>query len=501
MSKRKASFDSDNASQNSAAVATARRKANSFDVSLNSESTVTQNDVEERKSSFDLPGNLIDEENPLNNISGVSEGNDDVVPASVIATMSSRSRNNSMVDDQLLFDALGSITGNRSRSNTMDTLGVLGLQFRSRSNTLDTIGTSSVMGNARSRSNSFVNTIRSRSNSLAGLVSTNQGESGMTSGNPTYTRHRSNSIDDLVIAASALQHTGLIDDVTAAASMFSSTSSYERHRSNSLNSTTGSRPRSTSSPLLSATASLADDMSTNSFLLNNEMQKMVQTAVAACADIDNLSTNAENVVSSQNNSAFQVDSSTLENTVAALAASTSNIHEINYDEIASMAVPVIDAKTNHSNNLVPSEIRVPRSETPVRNNFSIQPKVPSSAKRHTPKDLWKAREQRSAAESETAIPLPTSDQSSYPIVSISATLPRPKSKLPRSMSTNENSGNEKGQSNQKWDEMFECLKQFVVDKKDEEKAKGTNMEEWIWDGNVPTNFKVSFIHTTFLFIS
>ena len=509
--KRKASFDHDNnnnnddnddddngSSQNSAGITTSRRKkANSFDVSLNSESTVTVNDlqnndenddIEKRKSSFDLgiAGNLMDE--------GIG--------------MSSRSRIDSMatIDDQLLFDALGGLSGaggnQRSRSNTIDTLGGLGLSFRSRSNTLETLGPV----NARSRSNSFMNTVgRSRSNSLSGLAGFTLGDLGgtMTSnGNntnqqqQTYSgsssgRYRSNSIDDLVIAASALQHTGLLEDVTAAASMISSTANSQgRHRSDSVNSMIGTRPRSTSSPLLSATASLADDMSTNSFLLNNEMQKMVQTAVAACANIDNLSANAQNSGISSSSAAFNVDNSALENTVAALAASTSNVHEINYDEIASMAVPTIEARLpNKSCDTVPSEIRVHRSQTPVRNNFSIQPKVPSTAKRHTPKDLWRSREERNAAESEIAIPLPTADQSSFPIVS--ATLPRPKSRLPRSMINND--CNEKGQSNQKWDEMFECLKQFVVDKKDEERSKGNNMEHWIWDGNVPTNFKVRYI--------
>ena len=48
-------------------------------------------------------------------------------------------------------------------------------------------------------------------------------------------------------------------------------------------------------------------------------------------------------------------------------------------------------------------------------------------------------------------------------------------------------------SQQKWDDMFECLVQFIKDCKAEELkgASDKEKEEWEWDGNVPTTYKVS----------
>ena len=49
----------------------------------------------------------------------------------------------------------------------------------------------------------------------------------------------------------------------------------------------------------------------------------------------------------------------------------------------------------------------------------------------------------------------------------------------------------KGQSGQKWDSMFECLVEFIADRRTEETQGLSEKErnEWIWDGNVPTTFK------------
>lgn len=475
MSKRKASFDSNGSSQQS----TARRKA-SFDIS-----SFASNDPD-RKSSFDLShiaeltgsSSVTNLEDHIGSSSHhqLSTSSSDPIATAFLAAASAKigsdgNHSSSAADEQLLLETLGDINGNRrsrsntmdttfslslldrSRSNTMDTLNALGLQqFRSRSNTLDTLG-------------SALN-FRSRSNSLVGI-----GES--------Y-RHRSNSLDELVIAASALQHTGIIDDITAAAAGVTKKHDTPDNLSN-INMNAG-RPRatSTSSPLLSASASLADDMSTNSFLLHsNDMQKMVQTAVAACADIDvNSSINS----APQSNTKGAEQSDALESTVAALAASTSNIHEINYDEIASMAVPLIPIQGNNAK--VPTEICVKRSKTPVHKN--------TSAKKHTPKDQWRAREEKhSNGQSDmTAVPL-SSNMSSYPIVSASArTLPKSKSSRAASRSTSDAAPCEKGQSNQKWEEMFECLKQYVAEKRKQDEAKGVNMENWSWEGNVATNYKV-----------
>eukprot|EP00934_Nitzschia_sp_Nitz4_P008155 Nitzschia sp. Nitz4//scaffold41_size133979//117900//120962//NITZ4_003371-RA/size133979-processed-gene-0.93-mRNA-1//-1//CDS//3329551542//8145//frame0 len=49
----------------------------------------------------------------------------------------------------------------------------------------------------------------------------------------------------------------------------------------------------------------------------------------------------------------------------------------------------------------------------------------------------------------------------------------------------------KGQSSQKWDSMFDCLLEFIEERRVEE-TTGLSDEEkkdWIWDGNVPTTFK------------
>ena len=49
----------------------------------------------------------------------------------------------------------------------------------------------------------------------------------------------------------------------------------------------------------------------------------------------------------------------------------------------------------------------------------------------------------------------------------------------------------KGQSTQKWESMFECLLEFIEERKEED-LKGATQEEkdeWQWDGNVPTTHK------------
>jgi Helicase associated domain len=49
----------------------------------------------------------------------------------------------------------------------------------------------------------------------------------------------------------------------------------------------------------------------------------------------------------------------------------------------------------------------------------------------------------------------------------------------------------KGQTNQKWDSMFECLVEFINERREEE-TTGQSEEDknaWVWDGNVPTTHK------------
>jgi len=49
----------------------------------------------------------------------------------------------------------------------------------------------------------------------------------------------------------------------------------------------------------------------------------------------------------------------------------------------------------------------------------------------------------------------------------------------------------KEKSTQKWDSMYECLLQFVQDRKHEETAglSPEDVADWVWDGNVPTTYK------------
>jgi hypothetical protein len=49
----------------------------------------------------------------------------------------------------------------------------------------------------------------------------------------------------------------------------------------------------------------------------------------------------------------------------------------------------------------------------------------------------------------------------------------------------------KGQANQKWESMFECLLGFINDRREEETKTMTDEEKnmWVWDGNVPTTYK------------
>jgi hypothetical protein len=49
----------------------------------------------------------------------------------------------------------------------------------------------------------------------------------------------------------------------------------------------------------------------------------------------------------------------------------------------------------------------------------------------------------------------------------------------------------KGQSSQKWDSMFDCLLEFIEDRKKEDIVDMSEEEikVWVWDGNVPTTYK------------
>jgi hypothetical protein len=49
----------------------------------------------------------------------------------------------------------------------------------------------------------------------------------------------------------------------------------------------------------------------------------------------------------------------------------------------------------------------------------------------------------------------------------------------------------KGQANQKWESMFDCLIGFIEDRRKEEPNPMTEEEKkaWVWDGNVPTTYK------------
>ena len=51
-----------------------------------------------------------------------------------------------------------------------------------------------------------------------------------------------------------------------------------------------------------------------------------------------------------------------------------------------------------------------------------------------------------------------------------------------------------GQSNQKWDDMLQCLLQYITQQREKETKEMSEGEkkEWTWDGNVPTTYKVSF---------
>ena len=52
-------------------------------------------------------------------------------------------------------------------------------------------------------------------------------------------------------------------------------------------------------------------------------------------------------------------------------------------------------------------------------------------------------------------------------------------------------GGGSGQANQKWEKMFECMIEFAEERKAEDTKDMTDDEKktWVWDGNVPTNYK------------
>ena len=72
--------------------------------------------------------------------------------------------------------------------------------------------------------------------------------------------------------------------------------------------------------------------------------------------------------------------------------------------------------------------------------------------------------------------------------SLSASTPLPDAPPSSTSSTGRTPG---GQASQKWEGMFNCLIEFIEERKEEETKTLTQEEKakWIWDGNVPTNYK------------
>ena len=117
--------------------------------------------------------------------------------------------------------------------------------------------------------------------------------------------------------------------------------------------------------------------------------------------------------------------------------------------------------------------------------------LPSTKKRLPP---IKKRAKRNSPESERV------DQNAKELPKVTKTkdnrkAPPPKPDVAASSTapSTQSSSKSRGQASQKWEGMFECLLEFVEERRKED-TEGLSKEEkkdWVWDGNVPTNYKTS----------
>lgn len=134
---------------------------------------------------------------------------------------------------------------------------------------------------------------------------------------------------------------------------------------------------------------------------------------------------------------------------------------------------------------------VPASEyLPLRVTSSDRPPLPSKKKAkvdpHTPVS------NRTKSDSELAAAVPRASSTSQKATPV-GTLQETPGTMTSSCATPFRTPSSKGQSSQKWDSMFDCLLQFVQDRRTEETKDMTDEEkkDWVWDGNVPTTYKTN----------
>jgi hypothetical protein len=138
----------------------------------------------------------------------------------------------------------------------------------------------------------------------------------------------------------------------------------------------------------------------------------------------------------------------------------------------SSAAADVAAPVTKKQRFPPSKKRTKRS-TPEPENVGLLSTVSSV---HTPK-ISNAR---------TCKPPPNTPY--FPSSSATAALPDVPPSSPSAASRTP-----RGQASQKWESMFDCLLEFIDERKEED-AKDLSEEDmktWIWDGNVPTNFKTT----------
>jgi hypothetical protein len=416
--------------------------------------------------------------------------------------------------------------------------------------------------------------------------------------------HDSSANAAAAIAASALHHTGIIDDVTAAANFCGNsvdsdvTDDHGKHGIDEDHNMPMPRSRKESSTSFSD-STFAVPPSLDGIEISTDLQKFVAAAVASVGDqlaelagavesaamgvdLDSLQYECPPRLDSEASSlaAPVVPSPVLEDASKAEKCSTEQVltHDhadtakhveaaataaaisVDYDAVAA-AVDAAHAATGALDLSAIGEtsnpMRVPPSggssissgagktkgkrKLPVHNNNRMscaKPTIPKYAdipkSTMTEKELEEMRERARKA----AGYVPPSETSSHPTTPIKRALPplkkrakrmtpepptKPLShvtprisnvsrKLPEAVpsrvvsateATPQNSGAAadpvtsgstkpaKGQSTQKWNMMFDCLLQFIEERKEEE-TKGASKEEidkWVWDGNVPTTYK------------
>jgi hypothetical protein len=164
---------------------------------------------------------------------------------------------------------------------------------------------------------------------------------------------------------------------------------------------------------------------------------------------------------------------------------------------AAKPAAIVTATTTPTRPVVPIELPpIPKSKIDERDMEMIRERARAAAGYVPPATLppvGPSKKKAKLGPHTPSIKVAASSTTPRTIQSVKSSMSTPYTPASSNMSTpgSARSCDSKRQSSQKWDSMFDCLLEFVEDRRKEDCIDMTDAEKkaWVWDGNVPTTFK------------